>query len=135
MHEGSCYRRSTLPTWGRWLAHMMLCLTSAPSSFAQGGPPMLTDDPGTPGSGVWTTTGENMENFGVPPDVYVDNALTPSLQKFTSDGAFVASIGQDQRLAGFIAIDAVKNWRFDPALKDGKPVAVYISVEVDFRLY
>ena len=27
----------------------------------------------TPGSGVWTTTGENMENFGVPPDVYVDN--------------------------------------------------------------
>jgi tricorn protease len=27
----------------------------------------------TPGSGVWTTTGDNMENFGVPPDVYVDN--------------------------------------------------------------
>ncbi len=27
----------------------------------------------TPGSGVWTTTGQNMENFGVPPDVYVDN--------------------------------------------------------------
>jgi tricorn protease len=30
----------------------------------------------TPGSGVWTDTGENMENYGVPPDVYVDN--TPS---------------------------------------------------------
>ena len=27
----------------------------------------------TPGSGVWTDTGENMENYGVPPDVYVDN--------------------------------------------------------------
>ncbi len=27
----------------------------------------------TPGSGVYTATGENMENFGVPPDVYVDN--------------------------------------------------------------
>jgi tricorn protease len=27
----------------------------------------------TPGSGVWTVTGENMENYGVPPDVYVDN--------------------------------------------------------------
>ena len=27
----------------------------------------------TPGSGVWTTTGQNMENYGVPPDVYVDN--------------------------------------------------------------
>lgn len=30
----------------------------------------------TPGSGVWTATGENMENYGVPPDVHVDN--TPS---------------------------------------------------------
>jgi tricorn protease len=30
----------------------------------------------TPGTGVWTATGENMENYGVPPDVYVDN--TPS---------------------------------------------------------
>ena len=27
----------------------------------------------TPGSGVWTATGENMENYGVPPDVHVDN--------------------------------------------------------------
>jgi tricorn protease len=27
----------------------------------------------TPGSGVWTMTGQNMENYGVPPDVYVDN--------------------------------------------------------------
>ena len=27
----------------------------------------------TPGSGVWTVNGDNMENFGVPPDVYVDN--------------------------------------------------------------
>ena len=27
----------------------------------------------TPGSGVWTSRGENMENFGVKPDVYIDN--------------------------------------------------------------
>jgi tricorn protease len=27
----------------------------------------------TPGSGVWVATGENMENFGVKPDVYIDN--------------------------------------------------------------
>jgi tricorn protease len=27
----------------------------------------------TPGSGVFTAKGENMENYGVPPDVYVDN--------------------------------------------------------------
>ena len=27
----------------------------------------------TPGSGVWTARGENMENFGAQPDVYIDN--------------------------------------------------------------
>ncbi len=27
----------------------------------------------TPGAGVFTASGENMENYGVPPDVYVDN--------------------------------------------------------------
>jgi tricorn protease len=30
----------------------------------------------TPGSGVWTSSGENMENYGVPPDVYIDNTPT-----------------------------------------------------------
>jgi periplasmic protein TonB len=33
------------------------------------------------------------------------------------------------------AIDAVKQWRFQPALKDGQPVNVQISVEVGFHLY
>jgi tricorn protease len=35
----------------------------------------------TPGSGVWTATGENMENFGVPPDVHVDNTPEDFLRK------------------------------------------------------
>jgi protein TonB len=33
------------------------------------------------------------------------------------------------------AIEAVKQWKFQPALKDGRPVNVQISVEVGFRLY
>jgi periplasmic protein TonB len=33
------------------------------------------------------------------------------------------------------AIEAVKNWRFEPAMKDNKPVAVQINVEVNFHLY
>jgi TonB family protein len=33
------------------------------------------------------------------------------------------------------AIEAVKTWRFEPAVKDGRPVAVQINVEVTFRLY
>jgi len=33
------------------------------------------------------------------------------------------------------ALEAVRTWRFDPARKDGLPVAVQINVEVSFRLY
>ncbi len=39
-------------------------------------------------------------------------------------------MGLDQK-----AIEAVRRWRFEPATKDGKPVAVQINVEVNFRLY
>lgn len=33
------------------------------------------------------------------------------------------------------AIEAVKQWRFQPAMKDGHPVNVEISVELGFKLY
>jgi TonB family protein len=39
-------------------------------------------------------------------------------------------MGLDER-----AIEAVHRWVFEPARKDGKPVAVQIDVEVSFRLY
>ena len=38
-------------------------------------------------------------------------------------------LGLDQR-----AIDAVKQWKFKPAEKDGKPVASQAAVDVTFRL-
>jgi periplasmic protein TonB len=33
------------------------------------------------------------------------------------------------------AIEAVRTWRFEPAMKDGHPVRYEIAVEVDFHLY
>ncbi len=33
------------------------------------------------------------------------------------------------------AVEAVRTWKFEPATKDGKPVAVLVNVEVQFRLY
>lgn len=33
------------------------------------------------------------------------------------------------------AVEAVKTWKFEPAKKDGQPVAVQVNIEVNFRLY
>ncbi len=39
-------------------------------------------------------------------------------------------VGLDEK-----AIEAVKQWKFKPAMKDGRPVIVEIRVEIDFRRY
>jgi TonB family protein len=60
---------------------------------------------------LWLIVGPD----GKPRDVKVARAL---------------GMGLDQK-----AIEAVRNWKFQPAMEDGKPVAVQINVEVNFRLY
>jgi periplasmic protein TonB len=39
-------------------------------------------------------------------------------------------MGLDER-----AIEAVRQWRFEPAMKDGQPVAVQVNIEINFHLY
>lgn len=57
----------------------------------------------------------NLDADGIPHDMKVVRSLRPDL---------------DDK-----AIQAVGKWRFHPAMKDGKPIAVSIKVEVLFRLY
>jgi len=60
--------------------------------------------------------GLTIDERGQPQNVHVVKSLTPTL---------------DER-----ALEAVKQYRFKPAMKDGRtPVAVPITIEVDFRLY
>jgi periplasmic protein TonB len=56
-----------------------------------------------------------VDQSGKPRDIKVSRSL---------------GMGLDQK-----AVEAVRGWKFEPAMKDGKPVAVQINVEVNFRLY
>jgi periplasmic protein TonB len=51
---------------------------------------------------------------GLPSDIKVSRTLSPEFDQ--------------------AAMDAVKKWRFSPATRDGKPVAMQIKVEVTFHL-
>lgn len=53
MHEKPLSRRSILAPCRRWLTAAALLFGPEPAALPQGGPPMLTDDPGTPGPGAW----------------------------------------------------------------------------------
>ena len=56
----------------------------------------------------------------------VDTAGRPSRIRVASS----LGMGLDEK-----AIEAVKQWRFEPSMKDGHPVNVEIAVEVEFHLY
>ena len=56
----------------------------------------------------------------------VDATGTPKELQIT----YPLGLGLDEK-----AIDAVSNWKFEPAMKDGTPVPVGIAVEVQFHLY
>ncbi len=60
---------------------------------------------------LWVVVGAD----GRPHDIKVQRSL---------------GLGLDEK-----AVEAVKQWKFEPARKDGQPVAVQINVEVNFRLY
>jgi TonB family protein len=57
-------------------------------------------------------------------------SLVVTAQGFPKDPQVVKSLDKDVDQS---ALDAVRQWRFDPARKDGKPVAVRIALEIDFH--
>lgn len=91
------------------------------------------------GGGVTPPKGTYMPNPG-----YTDRARKKKLRGtvilaiiVTPDG----NVGDAKVVRGFDsemdrnALDTVRTWKFEPATKDGKPVAVAINVEASFNLY
>ena len=59
------------------------------------------------------------------------------LRSTISDGGVVEDLevleSPDETLSA-AAVDAVQQWKFEPALCDGKPVGVYYNLTIKFRL-
>jgi TonB family protein len=58
--------------------------------------------------------GLTIDHDGVPQNIQIKRSLDPSLDQ--------------------AAIEAIRKWRFEPAIKNGQPVSMYITAEVYFRL-
>ena len=63
---------------------------------------------------------------GNPQNVHVIKSIAGTVDTYRR----AAALTLDQR-----AIDAVKQYKFKPAMKDGKPVAVILNVQVNFQTF
>ena len=62
--------------------------------------------------------------------VVIDCTVGPDGRVYDMRVSRSLGMGLDEK-----AKEALRNWKFEPAKKDGQPVAVLVSIEVNFRLY
>src|SRR6476661_10324071 len=112
----------------------MLVVSAARIAFGQGGPPMITDDPGTPGNGKWENnfaitfehrsdeTGYEVPaidlNYGVGEHIQLTLQTAPVLLK-RSDQGLIGGLG---------SIEAAIKWRFLDEGANGIDMSVFPRV-------
>jgi hypothetical protein len=108
------------------------------SSLAQGGPPMLTDDPATPGAGVWEINlaytdekrpGDRMRSF---PHIDINYGMGDNIQlKYETGWAYVGpSEGENVRSGLDNSLLGLK-WRFLDQKRSQVDVSVYPQLGVE----
>jgi hypothetical protein len=118
----------------RRLAIAVLALCAARAAFAQGGPPMITDDPGTPGNGKWEInlaiafehrsdeTSYDLPaidlNYGVGEHIQLTLQTAPVLLKREDHGP----------IGGLGGTEAAVKWRFLDEDKCGFDVSMFPRV-------
>jgi hypothetical protein len=116
----------------------LMCLAFAPRCLAQGGPPMLTDDPGTPGSGNWEINSALLEDrtddarYRSVPHIDLNYGLGEHIQLKYETGFLIADFasvpgsrtGLDDSLLGV-------KWRFLDQDRAGSDVSIYPQLEIE----
>jgi hypothetical protein len=109
----------------------MLIASVAPIAFGQGGPPMITDDPGTPGNGKWENnfaitfehrpheTGYELPsidlNYGVGEHIQLTLQTAPVLMKRSGHGL----------IGGIGGTEAELKWRFLDEVTSGFDMSMF----------
>ncbi len=79
-----------------------------------------------------------------PDPTYTDEARRAKVQANVKFDVVVDEQGRPKRIAvvrgdtfGLTAkaMEAIKKWQFNPSMKEGKPVAVCVVVDVGFRIF
>jgi hypothetical protein len=113
-----------------WLA-LALCTLAAHVMWAQGGPPMITDDPGTPGNGRWeiniATTLERRpheQSWGLPA-LDLNYGLGERIQLTLQSSSAVLKRSDHGPIGGLGNVEAAVKWRFLDEPTDGLSVSTF----------
>ena len=106
---------------------------------AQGGPPLATDDPGTPGDGKWEINGaitteitRSRQNFGLPALDFNYGVGEHVQLKFETEADLIHAMGSATR-AGIGYSKVGVKWRFVDEEKSGVAVSVYPQLKKGCR--
>jgi hypothetical protein len=105
---------------------------------AQGGPPFVTDDPGTPGDGNWEINAAVIGSRSparwdiIAPDLDINYGLGDHVQLKVDVGWAHADDQLHHRMSGFGATDFGIKWRFMDEGKSGFALSVYPQLSVNF---
>lgn len=138
--EVTARKRAGAHSFASRFALAVVALSLTASALAQGGPPMLTDDPGTPGDGKWEINiagqsnhaGDTTEyalpvldiNYGVGERIQL-NFQVPWLIERTHGQATMSGAGNGQ-----VAL----KWRFIDGGDDGWQVSMYPRIDTRLPL-
>src|ERR1700730_10083796 len=125
-------------TWGALpalLSAVLTLLILSPSARAQGGPPMVTDDPGTPAHGVWeinllSAMGQSREGWVFElPRIDVNYGLSNRIElKFESPWLVEKEPGE-KATAGLGNFMLGIKWRFLDKERRGIDMSIYPQLE------
>jgi hypothetical protein len=108
-----------------------VCCRLAPETHAQGGPPMITDDPGTPGNGKWETNlsvalehRPSEASYDIP-GIDLNYGVGERLQLTLQGGPVLRKRSDHGATAGLGGTEAAVKWRFLDEDKSGLDLSMF----------